>query len=223
MMHPVSKRIREIGWFSAALMAFAMASAPLHAQTAVDDLVKKLSGLTAPADLDLDALRQQATARLKSKVDAAPLRRPPMVPDLLKLPQASFEIQFDDDSPIVRPPSYATVGQIADALYDPALLKYTFLVVDHTASGGRRDANLTLSQRRADAIRDVLVSTFKVSAKRVQSLGLGEEQLLDALHPAAPANRRVQILTVGELAAEPPKQAPVAPKTAPGAAKKKHH
>jgi OmpA-OmpF porin, OOP family len=167
-------------------------------------------------------LRQQAVARLKSKVDAPALRRAPMVPELLKLPQVSFEIQFDDDSPIVRPPSYATIGRIADALYDPAMAKYTILVVDHTASGGRRDANLTLSQRRADAIRDILVSTFKVSAKRVQSLGLGEEQLLDALHPAAQANRRVQIVTVGELALEP-KQAPAAPKGAPKAPAKNKH
>ncbi len=221
-MWSVPKTSGEIGGLAAALMLLVVLATPLQAQTAADDLVQKLSGLAAPADLDLAALRQQAVARLKSKVDAQPLRRAPMVPELLKLPQASFEIQFDDDSPIVRPPSYATIGRIADALYDPAMAKYTFLIVDHTASGGRRDANLTLSQRRADALRDVLVSTFKVSAKRVQSLGLGEEQLLDALHPAAPANRRVQILAVGELAVEP-KQAPTAPKGAPKAPAKAKH
>ena len=48
------------------------------------------------------------------------------------------------------------------------MLGHKFLIVGHTASGGRRDFNLTLSQRRADVIRDVLVNTFKVSSKRLR-------------------------------------------------------
>jgi outer membrane protein OmpA-like peptidoglycan-associated protein len=87
---------------------------------------------------------------------------------------------------VVRPDSYRTLGRIADTLYHPSLLGYKFLIVGHTPSGGRRDHNLTLSQRRADVIRDVLVNTFKVSPKRLQALGLGEEQLLDRAHPNAP-------------------------------------
>jgi OOP family OmpA-OmpF porin len=70
-------------------------------------------------------------------------------------------------------------------------------VIDHTDSIGRRDANLTLSQRRADAIREVLLATFKISPKRIQAIGLGEEQLLDSTHPTAAANLRVQIVTIG--------------------------
>ncbi len=67
----------------------------------------------------------------------------------------------------------------------------------HTASTGRRDNNLTLSQRRADVIREVLVNTFKISPKRLQTIGLGEEQMLDAAHPAAPINQQIQIATIG--------------------------
>ena len=66
----------------------------------------------------------------------------------------------------------------------------------HTESTGRRDVNLTLSQRRADAIRDVLVTTFKISSKRIQAIGLGEEQLLDGARPTAPVNQQVQVMTV---------------------------
>ena len=102
--------------------------------------------------------------------------------------------------PIVRPPSYGTLGRIADALSDPVLLPYKFLAIDHTDSGGRRDANLALSQRRADAIREVLLATFKISPKRIQAIGLGEEQLLDSTHPTAAVNLRVQIVTIGKVA-----------------------
>jgi OOP family OmpA-OmpF porin len=63
---------------------------------------------------------------------------------------------------------------------------------------GKREYNLALSQRRADAIRDVLVTTFKISPKRLQAIGLGEEQLLDAAHPTATINQQIQVATVGK-------------------------
>ena len=123
-------------------------------------------------------------------------RRSP--PQLLKLPQVVAEIQFDDDAAVVRPDSYRTLGRIADTLSHPSLLGYKFLIVGHTVSTGRRDINLTLSQRRADVIREVLINTFKISPKRLQAIGLGEEQLLDAARPAAPANQQIQVVTVAK-------------------------
>ena len=186
------------GLLTGALMVFATPSPPAHAQTAapVENLVNALGGLDAAPDLDVAALRQQVLDRIKAKADAVPLKRPPIAPHLLKLPQFSIEVLFDADSPIIRPDSYRTLGRIADALQNPALLAYGFLIVGHTESAGRRDNNLTLSQRRADAIRDVLVTTFKVSSKRLQAVGLGEEQLRDTARPAAPVNQRIQVISV---------------------------
>jgi len=163
-----------------------------------EDWVSKLAGLETAPDLDVAALRQQALERAKSKADAAPIKRPPVAPQLLKLPQFFAEIQFDGDAAVVRPDSYRTLGRIADTLYHPSLLGYKFLIVGHTVSTGRRENNLTLSQRRADAIREVLVNTFKVSPKRLQAIGLGEEQLIDASHPTAAVNQQVQIATVAK-------------------------
>jgi outer membrane protein OmpA-like peptidoglycan-associated protein len=91
------------------------------------------------------------------------------------------------------------LGRIADTLYHPSLLGYKFLIVGHTVSTGRRENNLTLSQRRADVIREVLINTFKISPKRLQAVGLGEEQLLDSARPTAPANQQVQLMTVGKM------------------------
>jgi flagellar motor protein MotB len=96
-----------------------------------------------------------------------------------------------------------------------SLLPYTFLIVGHTESGGRRDNNVLLSQRRADAIRDILVNTFKIATKRLQSLGLGEEQLRDPARPNAPVNNQVQVMTISKL----PEQSE-APAAAAPAAKK---
>jgi len=48
------------------------------------------------------------------------------------------------------------------------------------------------------------VNTFKVSPKRLQALGLGEEQLQDVNRPAAPANARVQIMAFGKFETDDP-------------------
>jgi OOP family OmpA-OmpF porin len=185
----------------AAVILLASSMPPARAQTPVtaETIVNQLSGLDTAPDLDVVALRQQVAERIKSKADGIALRRPPVAAQLLKLPQLMFDVQFDPDSPVIRPPSYQTIGRIADALYDPSLLPYTFLVIGHTDATGRREINLTLSQRRADSIRDVLVNTFKVSPKRIRSIGLGEEQLQDALHPTAVVNQQLQLVTIGKV------------------------
>jgi len=192
---------RGIGLLMVALIGFAALPAPAQAQAggAADEWLNKLAGLETAPDLDVAALRQQAMDRIKAKAkaDAAPIKRPPIAPELLRLPQFAADIQFDEDAAVVRPESYRMVGRIADTLYHPSLLGYRFLIVGHTVSTGRRENNLTLSQRRADVIRDMLINTFKISPKRLQAVGLGEEQMLDSAHPAAPVNQQVQIVTVG--------------------------
>jgi OOP family OmpA-OmpF porin len=187
-------------------------SAQTPAGGGAEDWVSKLAGLDAAPDLDLAALRQEAMDRIKAraKADAAPLKRPLIAPDLLKLPQFTAEINFDEDAAVVRPESYRTLGRIADTLYHPSLLGYKFLIVGHTLSTGRRDNNLTLSQRRADVIREVLINTFKISPKRLVTIGLGEEQMLDAARPAAPINQSIQVATVGALEANPLPAVPAA-------------
>ena len=223
-MRFASKRC-GLSWFAGASIAFAFALGPLQAQTATPtaSLVDQLIGPDTRPDIDVAAVRQQVMDRVKSKADATALKRPPIAPQLLKLPRFNFEVAFDPDSTRVRPQSYQTIGRIADALADPKLLHHTFLVVYHTESTGRRELNLTLSQRRADSIREVLAGAFKISPKRLQALGLGEEQLQDSSRPASPANQRGQIMTVGEVVAPVPTAQPPSTqaKKASGAAKKR--
>ena len=159
-------------------------------------MVSALAGLEAPSDLDVPALRQQATDRLKSKADAVALKRRPVSAQLNKLPHLNLDIQFNPDTPVIRPESYREIGRLADALTNPALMSSTFLIVGRTESTGRRDNNLALSQRRAEAIRDALVITFRVSSKRLLAVGLGEEQLLDADHPKSAVNQQSTIVTI---------------------------
>ena len=175
---------------------------PRPAQTAVnrDDIIAQLNRFETAADIDVAALRQQVLerSRSRSKTEPPPQKRPPIAPELTKLPAFNVDIQFDVDTPIILPASYQTIGRLADAMVHSSLQPYSFLIVGHIDATGRRENNALLSQRRADAVRDVLINTFKIAAKRLQSVGLGEEQLLDPAHPNAPVNNQLQILTVSK-------------------------
>ena len=203
-------------------LGLALVTGTAGAQTAPtrDDIVGKLNHLDTASDVDLAALKQQTLERARSRIknDPGPVNRPLIAPDLVNLPAFSTPIQFDDDTPIIQPASYQTVGRIADAMVQASLLPYTFLIVGHVESNGKREANVILSQRRADAIRDVLVNTFKISAKRIQSIGLGEEQFLDRARPTAATNGQTQILTFAKVPEDEPARSAAAP---PSAATKK--
>jgi len=222
-MRPLNRGLRAAGLLGALLLAAALA--PARAQEATrDDIIAKLNHFETAADIDIPTLKQQVLerSRSRSKNEPPPQKRPPIAPNLTGLPAANLDIQFDVDTPIVLPESYQTVGRLADALTNAALLPYNVLVVGHIESTGKRESNVLLSQRRADAIRDILVNTFKISAKRVQSIGLGEEQLLDPAHPNAPVNNQIQIMTISRVAdTEPPPAHPAPAVAAKKPAKKR--
>ncbi|CCD95587.1 putative outer membrane protein [Bradyrhizobium sp. ORS 375] len=208
-----------LGLIAASLL---VASAPAGAQEVTrEDIVRQLSRFETAPTLDLPALKQQTQERskIRSRNEPPPQKRTPIAPELMRLPTFNVDIQFDVDTPIVRPESYQTVGRIADAMVYADLLPYTFLIVGHIEANGKRESNVILSQRRADAIRDILANTFKISVKRLQSIGLGEEQLLDPSKPTAPINQQIQIITVAkaveEAAAPSPAAAPAPSKQAP--------
>jgi len=202
-----------------------LATAPASAQNAPtrDDIVAKLDKYQSDLELDVADLRKQVTERSKSrgKNEPPPQKRPAIAPDLNKLPAFNVDITFDVDTPIIQPDSYQSVGRIADAMVHSSLLPYTFLIVGHMDSNGKREANVILSQRRADAIRDVLVNTFKISSKRISSLGLGEEQFIDQAHPTSPVNLQIQIVTLGKVPEQEPAQPAATPAAKKSAKKKK--
>jgi outer membrane protein OmpA-like peptidoglycan-associated protein len=182
-----------------ALAAIAAAS-PVAAQgkLSTDDIVDSLRGLDTAVEINAPALHQRALERIKQSPGRTPAERPSIAEELNKLPQFTVEIQFHLDSAVIQPQSYKTLGRIADALWHPYLLEYRFLVVGHTDATGKREYNLKLSQRRADAIREALTTTFRIPGRRVIALGLGEEQLQDRANPKAAVNRRVQLIAFGK-------------------------
>jgi OOP family OmpA-OmpF porin len=186
--------------FAAMLLALQVSLASAQTRLNSGDLVDSLQKLeTTPGNVSAALLRQQAINRVKSNQAGEPVNREPLSEQLNRLPQFTVEITFNLDSAVIKPESYRTLGVMADALHHPYLLGYKFLVAGNTDSTGKRAYNLELSQKRADAIREVLVTTFRIDSRRVEAVGLGEEQLRDAANPKSSENRRVQLITLSKL------------------------
>jgi len=69
----------------------------------------------------------------------------------------------------------------------------TFVIEGHTDAKGTEAYNLDLSNRRAQSVANYLVSQG-VSTDRLESKGLGFNQLYYPQRPEAPENRRVRII-----------------------------
>lgn len=166
-----------------------------------------LSSLVATGNtyvgLDVARMRQIAEKAAHDPARADPFTRPPLFKQLDQLPQLTIAIYFDFDSARIKPKSYRAIGLMADALYHPMLYGYCFLIIGNTDATGRREYNLKLSRRRAESIRQALINPFGIKRFRVDTLGLGEEQLLNRRNPKAAENRRVQLVNVGQLPNNP--------------------
>ena len=162
-------------------------------------IATSLAGVSDSSRLDLTAVQMRQA--VLDNIRNYPGQIPPHAlsfPQLANLAQFTVEINFDFNSAAIRPESYRDVGAIADALHNPILLGYGFLVIGHTDSVGGRAYNVGLSQRRAEAIVAALEDPFAVNPAVLQPVGLGEEQLQDPAHPTSGVNRRVQLINVGK-------------------------
>ncbi|HMR20159.1 MAG TPA: OmpA family protein [Sphingobacterium sp.] len=102
-------------------------------------------------------------------------------------------IYFDVNSSRIKPESWATLKQAADAIKSAT---DNILIVGHTDSDGADDANLKLSQSRAASVKRALVNEFGIDTNRLTTDGKGESVPLNKnITPAEKAqNRRVEFI-----------------------------
>jgi outer membrane protein OmpA-like peptidoglycan-associated protein len=103
-------------------------------------------------------------------------------------------ILFDVNSAVVKGESFGALKDIADVLKENPAIRLN--IVGHTDSDGDATANLSLSQKRAAAVKDALAGQFGIDPGRMQTDGKGASQ------PVAPnttptgkaQNRRVEFI-----------------------------
>lgn len=110
---------------------------------------------------------------------------------------ALYGIYFDFDKADVKAESDPQLDEIAKLLKGQPNLNV--LVVGHTDGKGALDYNLGLSQRRATAVVDLLISRYGVAPARVVPVGVGMAAPIasNASDEGRAKNRRVEI--VGRL------------------------
>ncbi|MER8436238.1 OmpA family protein [Mesorhizobium sp. M1393] len=77
----------------------------------------------------------------------------------------------------------------------------TFLIEGHTDAVGRPEANLALSDRRAEAVAEALTNAFSIPPENLTTQGYGEEYLKVNTSEPERENRRVAIRRITSLVA----------------------
>jgi outer membrane protein OmpA-like peptidoglycan-associated protein len=165
----------QIGAVAALMLAVAMAVAGADTRLSSGQIATSLAAVSNSGKLDLTGaqMRQAVMDNIRNYPGALPPRALSF-PQLANLAQFTVELNFNFNSAVIRPESYRNVGAIADALHNPILLGYGFLVIGHTDSVGGRVYNVGLSQRRAEAVVAALVDPFGVNPAVMQPVGMGD-------------------------------------------------
>ncbi len=112
--------------------------------------------------------------------------------------KAAFRVEFDFNATAIRPESRVILDRVAAVMTAPAAGSARFRVVGHTDAVGGDAANLALSERRALAVVAYLTGHHHIAANRLEASGRGLRELLLPDQPTAAANRRVEIVNLGE-------------------------
>jgi outer membrane protein OmpA-like peptidoglycan-associated protein len=177
---------------------------PLHTASAQDEMSaeeiqqklkpKKLTRSLVPTANNES--KKELEGILSRSIGVVERRKIVEITEKAELPKLDFSITFGFDSAEIDQGSYTTLDNLAVALKSNDLSNYRFLVNGHTDSKGSDDYNLELSQRRANAVVQYLVSRHDVEPSRLKAIGFGETTLKDVNDGEAAANRRVEIVNL---------------------------
>ncbi len=106
----------------------------------------------------------------------------------------SMEIYFEFNSANLTQKAKSQLVPVGEALRSNELSGLQFTLEGHTDAVGNSIYNMELSKRRALSVKQFFVTQFQVSDNRIQALGKGETELLNAIDPGNGVNRRVKII-----------------------------
>ena len=127
--------------------------------------------------------------------EQAPVAAPEPTPEPEPVPETvrvELDVKFDFDKSKVKPQYYPDIRNVADFMQQYP--QTTTVVEGHTDSIGTDAYNQKLSERRANAVRDVLVNQYGISVDRVSAVGYGESRPVadNSTAEGRAINRRVE-------------------------------
>jgi OOP family OmpA-OmpF porin len=216
------KTPRQYAYLLSAAVALGMGAIGAHAQDngyamggATDNLVVKnpfglcwRTGYWTPAMATAECDPDLVPKKMAPAPRAAPAMRPapPPAPAAKPAPKPvgesltlAAETHFDFDKSALKPAGKARLDELVGKL--KAVNLEVIIAVGHTDSIGTKAYNQKLSERRAGAVKDYLVSKG-IPASRIHTEGKGEMQPVadNRTREGRAKNRRVEIEVVGSRA-----------------------
>ncbi|MBX6426196.1 MAG: OmpA family protein [Variibacter sp.] len=117
------------------------------------------------------------------------------------MPRVDLDITFDTGSWQITPDQFDRLAVIADAINRAIASnpREVFLIEGHTDAVGSDVDNLSLSDRRAEAVAVALTERFQVPAENLVTQGYGEQYLKVPTQEPERANRRVAVRRITPL------------------------
>jgi outer membrane immunogenic protein len=131
---------------------------------------------------------------------------PPPVEEMKKAPEAApvveqtiiekgrvtLDVEFDTGKAVVKPASYKDIEAVADVMKKYPDLK--IVVEGHTDNVGGEKYNRNLSQKRAEAVKAVMVKNFNIESNRITAKGFGYSRAIgdNKTKAGRQNNRRVE-------------------------------
>jgi outer membrane protein OmpA-like peptidoglycan-associated protein len=120
-------------------------------------------------------------------------------------------VNFAFDSAELTLDARRELYEVAKCLMDPRLTNVSIVINGHTDGVGTIEYNLGLSERRADAVRQYLITQHGIDPSRLTAEGYGKSQLLLPGDPTNGLNRRVSFLNPNYTTSSAPQPSPWEP------------
>jgi outer membrane protein OmpA-like peptidoglycan-associated protein len=148
-------------------------------------------GSDAPAPIPMATSSPRQQQRVASN-------KPVPVPASSPL-QANLTVNFANGSAELTPEAMQTLDTLGQVLASKDLQGFRFRIEGHTDTVGSREYNRALSGRRAEAVVAYVAKNYGVDPRRLQAVGMGEDELLVQTPPQTPEsrNRRVLVINLG--------------------------
>jgi outer membrane protein OmpA-like peptidoglycan-associated protein len=108
----------------------------------------------------------------------------------------AFRAEFAFDSAELTPEAKEIVDRVAAVLKDKLMRNKVIEIDGHADARGDDAYNMKLSEVRAEAVTQYLVTRHNIDPSRLKFVGKGESQPYDASHPEASINRRVEFRNI---------------------------
>lgn len=104
------------------------------------------------------------------------------------------DLEFESGSASLGPATFQSLTDLGQLMTEVPTL--SVVLVGHTDAEGSLEANIALSKRRADAVRQRLIDVYGIAPERLQSEGIGYLSPIasNATDAGREANRRVEVV-----------------------------